>query len=142
MVGARAQPYAAGMMEYAPRRIAIADDSPEFLAAAASYVGALPGFSLAGTACTMPQVLALIETALPDVLLLDLGLGPQRGVDLVRRVRSAPRAPAVIALALFHTPEAAAAVMRAGADALIGKDSFVVGLRQALAQLFPPARAA
>mgnify|MGYP006196716893 CR=1 FL=1 len=49
---------------------------------------------------------------------------------------------AVIALTLFHTPEAAAAVVRAGADVLIGKDNFVVGLRQALADLFPAALAA
>jgi len=130
------------MTEYAPRRVAIADDSPEFLAAAASYVCDLPGFSLAGTARTTPQALALIETALPDVLLLDLGLEPKRGLDLLRRVKSLPRAPAVIALTLFHTPEAAAAVMRAGADALIGKDNFVAGLRQALAELFPPVLAA
>lgn len=130
------------MTQYAPRRVAIADDSPEFLAAAASYIGDLPGFSLAGTARTTSQTLALIETALPDVLLLDLGLGPRRGLDFLRRIKSAPRAPAVIALTLFHTPEAAAAVVRAGADALIGKDNFVVGLRQVLGDLFPAALAA
>jgi hypothetical protein len=32
--------------------------------------------------------------------------------------------------------------MCAGADALIGKDNFVAGLRQALAELFPPVLAA
>ncbi|HWP52723.1 MAG TPA: hypothetical protein VN476_01250, partial [Pyrinomonadaceae bacterium] len=33
----------------------------------------------------------------------------------------------VVALALFHTPEAVAAAKRAGADALVGKESFVSG---------------
>jgi len=56
------------------RKVAIADDSPAFLAAAANYVASLPGFMLAGIASTAPQTLALVESATPDVLLLDLGI--------------------------------------------------------------------
>jgi DNA-binding NarL/FixJ family response regulator len=118
-------------------RVAIADDSPAFLAAAASHVSGLPGYTLAGTASSVGDTLALVQSAMPDVLLLDLGLVPNRALDLVRRVKQAPGAPAVVALALFHTPEAVAAAKRAGADALVGKESFVSGLRQALANIFP-----
>ena len=121
------------------RKVAIADDSPAFLAAAANYVASLPGFMLAGIASTAPQTLALVESATPDVLLLDLGLGPKRGMELVQRVKAAPAAPAVVALALFDTPEALAAAKRAGADELVGKERFIAGLSQALARLFPSA---
>ena len=121
------------------RKVAIADDSPAFLAAAANYVASLPGFMLAGIASTAPQTLALVESATPDVLLLDLGLGPKRGMELVQRVKAAPAAPAVVALALFDTPEALAAAKRAGADELVGKERFIAGLSQALARLFPTA---
>ena len=121
------------------RKVAIADDSPAFLAAAANYVASLPGFMLAGIASTAPQTLALVEAATPDVLLLDLGLGPKRGMELVQRVKAAPAAPAVVALALFDTPEALAAAKRAGADELVGKERFIAGLSQALARLFPSA---
>jgi len=121
------------------RKVAIADDSPAFLAAAANYVASLPGFVLAGIASTAPQTLALVEAATPDVLLLDLGLGPKRGLELVQRVKAAPAAPAVVALALFDTPEALAAAKRAGADELVGKERFIAGLSQALARLFPSA---
>jgi len=121
------------------RKVAIADDSPAFLAAAANYVASLPGFMLAGIASTAPQTLALVEAATPDVLLLDLGLGPKRGLELVQRVKAAPTAPAVVALALFDTPEALAAAKRAGADELVGKERFIAGLSQALARLFPSA---
>jgi DNA-binding NarL/FixJ family response regulator len=121
------------------RKVAIADDSPAFLAAAANYVASLPGFMLAGIASTAPQTLALVEASTPDVLLLDLGLGPKRGMELVQRVKAAPTAPAVVALALFDTPEALAAAKRAGADELVGKERFIAGLSQALARLFPTA---
>ena len=125
------------MKKRTPRRVAIADDSPAFLAAAASHVASLPGFVLAGTASTARQALALVESVMPDVLLLDLGIAPMRGLELVRRVKAGPRAPAVVALALFHTPETLAAAKRAGADALVCKESFVAGLGDALASLFP-----
>ena len=127
----------AGVKDDLPKRVAIADDSPAFLAAAASHVASLPGFVLAGTAGTARQALALVESVMPDVLLLDLGLVPQRGLELVRRVKAGPRAPAVVALALFHTPETLAAAKGAGADALVGKETFVAGLGDALASLFP-----
>src|SRR5262245_56886232 len=118
-------------------RVAIADDSPAFLAAAASHVAGLPGFTLAGTANSAHQALALVEASTPDVLLLDLGLAPKRALDLVRRVKAAPGSPAVVALALFQTPDAVAAAKRAGADALVSKETFVSGLKQAFASLFP-----
>jgi DNA-binding NarL/FixJ family response regulator len=122
------------------RRIAIADDSPAFVSAVSSYVESLPGYELAGTARTSNQALALVESQVPDVLLLDLGLPPARGLDFLRRLKAVPGGPAVVAMTLFHTPEAAAEARRAGADALVGKEAFVAGLNQALEQIFPSAR--
>ncbi len=125
------------MSKKRPRRIAIADGSPAFLTAAANYVAQLPGYVLAGTADTALQALTLVSSAGPDVLLLDLGRSSVRGLEMVKRVKARPGAPAVVALTLFHTPETAAAAQRAGADALVGKESFISGLSQALARLFP-----
>jgi DNA-binding NarL/FixJ family response regulator len=125
------------MSDAPPLKIAIADGSPAFLNAAANYVAHLPGFVLAGTADTALQALTLVHSAGPDVLLLDLGRSPARGLEMVKQVKAEPHAPAVVAMTLFHTPEAAAAASRAGADALVGKESFVKGLSQALARLFP-----
>ena len=121
------------------RRVAIADDSPAFLAAAATYVSTLPGFAIAGTARTVPQTVELVEASKPDVLLLDLGLAPRRGLELVRKMKAVPAAPLVVALSLFYSPEALAAVRRAGADDLVGKERFIAGLSQAFARLFPNA---
>lgn len=125
------------MSDAPPLKIAIADGSPAFLTAAANYISHLPGFTLAGTADTTLQAPALVSSAGPDVLLLDLGKSAVRGLEMVKRVKSTPGAPAVVAMTLFHTPEAAAAATRAGADALVGKESFISGLSQALKRLFP-----
>jgi len=118
-------------------RIAIADDSPAFLAAAAGYIASLPGCTLAGTAGSALDALALVKAVAPDLLLLDLGLAPTRGLDMVRRVKASPGAPAVVALALFYTKETALQAQSAGADALIGKEAFVAGLGEVLPRLLP-----
>jgi DNA-binding NarL/FixJ family response regulator len=117
------------------QRIAIADDSPAFLAAAAGYIASLPGYILAGTASSALEALALVEAVEPDLLLLDLGLAPIRGLEMLRRVKALRCAPAVIALALFYSEETALQAREAGADALIGKEAFVTGLAEVLPRL-------
>jgi DNA-binding NarL/FixJ family response regulator len=119
------------------RTIAIADDSPTFVEAAAHYVAALPGYAVAGIAHAAADALALVDACAPDVLLLDLGAAPSRGVELLRRIRALPGAPAIVAMTLFHSAGAAQAAMEAGAAGLVGKDAFVSGLTQILARLFP-----
>jgi DNA-binding NarL/FixJ family response regulator len=118
-------------------RIAIADDSAAFRAAAADYVARLPGCVVAGTAEQASQAAALVRDSAADLLLLDLGPAPARRLDALRAVRAVPGAPAVVAMTLFHSPEAAVAARRAGACALIGKEAFVSGLIEILAALFP-----
>src|SRR3954463_4803679 len=115
---------------HALRRIAIADDSPAFLAAAASYVSELPGYVLAGTAPSAVGALALVESVAPDILLLDLGVTPMRGLDMGRRVKACRQAPAESAHAWFHSEEAEAQARSAGADPLVGKEAFVSGLAE------------
>ena len=122
-------------------RIAIADDSPAFLAAAARYVASLPGCVLAGTASSASGAFELIAAARPDVLLLDLGLAPSRGLEMLKRIKAGAHAPAVIALMLFHAQETEERARSAGADAIISKEAFVTGLTEALPALFS-ARAA
>jgi DNA-binding NarL/FixJ family response regulator len=119
------------------RRIAIADDSPTFVDAAARYIAALPGYALAGTVHATAHALTLVRSSTPDILLLDLGAAPARGLELLRRVKALPASPAVVAMTLFRSPEAAAAAIDAGAVGLVGKDGFVSDLTQLLARLFP-----
>jgi DNA-binding NarL/FixJ family response regulator len=127
------------MQPAASRRIAIADDSETFAQAAGYYISALPGYVLVGTGPAAGDAVRLLLACAPDVLLLDLGASAARGLEQLRRIRALPHAPAVIAMTLFHSPEAAATAMEAGAAGLVGKDAFVSALPQILARLFPTA---
>jgi DNA-binding NarL/FixJ family response regulator len=117
-------------------RIAIADENAAFRAAAADFVARLPGCVLAGTAAA-GEAQSLARHAEADVLLLDLGPAPARGMELLRQVRALAGAPAIVAMTLFSCAEVSAAARGAGAAGLVGKDSFVPGLLRILAALHP-----
>lgn len=119
-------------------RIAIADDSPAFLAAAARYIASLPGYLLAGTASSAAGAVALVDSSRPDVLLLDLGLAPRSTLEMLRRIKAGAHAPAIIALTLFHAHDIEAQARSAGADAIVSKEAFVSGLAEALPSLLAP----
>jgi DNA-binding NarL/FixJ family response regulator len=97
----------------APTRVLILDGNPGFVAAAKRFVERLPGCTLAAA----------------DVALVDLGLA---GLELARRLKVGNPALAVVALALFPTPELVAEARRAGIDALISKEAFADDLPNAL----------
>ncbi len=99
-----------------PTRILVLDANPDFVAAATRFVERLPD-------CVR---------AAADVVLLDLGLA---GLDLARRIKEGNPALAVIALAMFPTPELVAEARRMGIDAVIAKEFFADELPQALARL-------
>jgi DNA-binding NarL/FixJ family response regulator len=63
----------------------IVDDSPEVLRAASELLEG-QGMSVVGVAETGDEAVSLIEALEPDVMLVDIVLGPESGFDLVRRL--------------------------------------------------------
>jgi len=99
----------------ATSRVLILDSDPAFAAAATRFLERLPG-------CTR---------AVADVVLVDLGLA---GLELARRVKHGNPSLAVIAMALFPTPELVAEAQRLGIDGVISKEGFAQELPEALAR--------
>ena len=64
-------------------RVAIVDDHPVVLQGTAALLGAQPGIEIAGTAGSLDEARTLLETTDADVLLLDIRLGTQSGLNLL-----------------------------------------------------------
>jgi DNA-binding NarL/FixJ family response regulator len=99
----------------AASRVLILDDNPAFVAAASRFLERMPGYT----------------RAVADVVLVDLGLA---GLELARRVKHGNPSLAVIAMALFPTPELVAEAQRLGIDGVISKEGFAQELPEALAR--------
>src|ERR1700751_4472019 len=67
----------------------IVDDNAEFLGAARSLLER-EGISVVGVASTSAAALRLVEEHDPDVVLVDIDLGDERGFDLAKRLSPAP----------------------------------------------------
>ena len=76
-------------------RLLIVDDSDEFLASAARLLEA-QGMSVVACATSSDEALRLAEDLAPDVVLVDVELGDEDGVELARALEA--RAPSTRAI--------------------------------------------
>jgi DNA-binding NarL/FixJ family response regulator len=83
-------------------RCVIVDDSPAVLRAASDLLES-QGITVVGAATSSEQALSLTLRLEPDVILLDIDLGPESGLELARRLaRAFSRARARIILISTH----------------------------------------
>jgi DNA-binding NarL/FixJ family response regulator len=83
-------------------RCVIVDDSPAVLRAASDLLEG-QGVAVVGIAATCDEAVSLMEQHEPDVVLVDIDLGPESGFDLTRRLVEGSRgAPSRIILISTH----------------------------------------
>ena len=78
-------------------RLLIVDDNQSFLESARVFLER-EGVAIAGVASTTDEALRQVETLKPDVVLVDISLGKESGLDLARRLadRRPDAEPAVV----------------------------------------------
>jgi DNA-binding NarL/FixJ family response regulator len=67
------------------QRCVIVDDNPDVLRAASDLLEG-EGISVVGIAATGDEAVSLVEELEPDVVLVDIDLGPESGFELTRRL--------------------------------------------------------
>jgi DNA-binding NarL/FixJ family response regulator len=90
------------------------------------------GFVVAGATATCAEALGLLSESLPDVVLLDLHLPDATGVEAVVRMREAASTLPIVVFSVERTPALVRAVIRAGANGYVTKDSPIARLVAAL----------
>ena len=73
------------MLAWMRLRCLIVDDNEDFLDVAASSLEG-DGFEVLGTATTSAEALRMVEKQQPDVVLVDVNLGEESGLDLAREL--------------------------------------------------------
>jgi two-component system, NarL family, invasion response regulator UvrY len=82
-----------------------------------------PELEVAAEARGVPEALELLRTQHFDVILLDLSLSGQSGMELLRVVKAKPSAPPVLVVSAYAEDQYAVQVFKAGADGFINKES-------------------
>jgi DNA-binding NarL/FixJ family response regulator len=122
-----------------PIRIAIVDDHPVVRDGIAALLAAEPGLVVVGTAGTLEGARELAVRGGIDVLLLDIRLGTDSGLNLLTAAPGggapdveAPTTPAVVVLTAYDYPQYADAALRLGAAGFVLKTAPVRELRDAI----------
>ncbi len=107
------------MDEQVQTRILIAEGRPAVRVAVKMFVQQEPGLEIVGEAADSQELLAQIEAARPDIVILDWDLSKDQMVDLVGAIRQLEYKPSVIVLGV--RPESEHAALAAGAHVFVSK---------------------
>jgi two-component system response regulator AlgR len=102
-------------------RLVLVDQNDLLIEMISACLERAPGITIAGSAKTGGEAIALVEQLRPEVVLLNLTLPDMSGLTLLRRVKTLADPPIVIVMT-FHCSNAARAAIRdLGADDCIIK---------------------
>lgn len=108
-----------------PIRILLVDDNLHFLEAARGFLESNESLEVAGTANEAQAALGIAGELKPDVILLDLNLGGQSGLDLIPRFKQKLPETKIIVISIMEKTSYQIAAIQAGADAFVHKSDMI-----------------
>lgn len=110
----------------------IVDDHPMFRMGLAMAIGEMHGIEVAGEAQAADEVPAVLASATPDIVLLDVRLGEGSGLEVNRWLAAHHPDVTVIMLTMSDDHETALAALRDGASGYLAKGTGPARLEHAL----------
>ena len=111
-------------------RVAIVDDHPVVRDGTAALLATQPDIEIAGTAGSLAEARGLLATTPADVVLLDIRLGTESGLNLLGDDEASR--PAIIVLTAYDYPQYAEAALRLGAAGFVLKTAPMTELLDAI----------
>jgi DNA-binding NarL/FixJ family response regulator len=115
-----------------PIRVLVADDHTIVRTGIRHVLESEPGFEIVGEAGSGGEALALASELRPDVVLLDISMPDQSGLEIAGRIQEVPGSTRVLILSMHSNAEYVLESVRAGAHGYILKDTAATELREAI----------
>lgn len=116
-------------------RIAIVDDHKMFRDGIAYILNATEGYKVIWTAENGEMTLNKLASNSPDVLLMDISLGDENGIDLTQKILTHHPELMILGLSMHHEEEYIVRMIEKGAKGYLLKDAGVEELKKALNKL-------
>jgi DNA-binding NarL/FixJ family response regulator len=115
-----------------PIRVLVADDHTIVRTGIRHLLESEAGFEVVGEAGNGNEALTLAAELNPDVVLLDISMPDESGLEVAARLRAGPSAPRVLILSMHNNAEYVVESVRAGAHGYLLKDTAATELRNAI----------
>jgi DNA-binding NarL/FixJ family response regulator len=106
-----------------PIRVAIVEDDERVRGSLAMLIGGTPGFELIASFSDCETALEYLPKTVPDVILMDVQLPKQSGIDCVRQLKPNMARTQIIILTVYQDEECVFEALRAGAVGFLRKDT-------------------
>jgi DNA-binding NarL/FixJ family response regulator len=113
-------------------RILIVEDHPLFRKGLRELIAAVADFELVGEAADGEEAVTTALDLLPDLVLMDLQLPGQSGIEAIRAIVAASPTTRILVVTLFQDDDSVFAALRAGARGYILKDADEVDMIRAI----------
>lgn len=115
-----------------PARVVIVDDHGLMREGLAAILAGQPDYVVVGQAAGVAEAVERVRELSPDVVLLDIGLAGESGLELLDRLAGLSPRPKTVVVTMHDRLDLVAACFRAGAQGFVIKDSAAVSLLGAM----------
>ncbi len=104
-------------------RVLIADDHALFRAGLRQLIGEIDDFVVVGEAAAGDEALRFVKEQAVDIVLLDISMPRQGGMDVMKRMRIEQPNLAILIISMYPEDQYAVNMLRAGASGYLNKDA-------------------
>jgi DNA-binding NarL/FixJ family response regulator len=115
-----------------PIRVLVSDDHAIVREGIRQVLDGTEGITVAGEAASGPEAFERALALVPDVVVLDVSMPGESGLEVAKRLKRALPATRVLMLSVYDNTEYVLEAVRAGADGYVLKDSSPAELRAAI----------
>jgi DNA-binding NarL/FixJ family response regulator len=115
-----------------PIRVLVADDHTIVRTGIRHVLESEAGFEVVGEAATGADAVALAAALQPDVVVLDISMPDESGLQIAARLRRGSSPPRVLMLSMHSNAEYVLESVKAGAHGYLLKDTAAIELRSAI----------
>jgi DNA-binding NarL/FixJ family response regulator len=112
--------------------VIVVDDHPVFRLGLVALLSSIDGLQVVGEADSVATSVDAVLASSPDVVLMDLNLGEESGVDATRKIVAARPDVGVLVLTMVDDSDVVFAAMRAGARGYLLKGAGPVEIERAI----------
>ena len=113
-------------------RVLIVDDQLPFRVAAASVTELVEGFEVVASAASAEDALAMVDDAVPDIVIMDINLPGMSGIEAAAELCRRPRPPFVVLVSTYAGSDLPPEARTSGAAAYVHKERFGAELLEEL----------